>query len=625
MERESFEDQDTADFMNEHFVSIKVDREERPDVDQIYMEACQALSGSGGWPLNCFLLPDGRPFYAGTYYPPMPAYNRPSWLQVLQHMYRAYRDQRTEVEQQATKLLDSIRSGNSIFIKEELLEQSDELIFNPVTAQNMTFQLGQRFDREDGGFGGAPKFPGAMSLSYLLDYHHFTGDEASLAHVHFSLDKMIGGGIYDQLGGGFARYATDKAWLVPHFEKMLYDNALLIDLIADTHRLEARPHYEDTIRETLAFVERELQSPEGVFYSALDADSEGEEGKFYVFSKKEIEAVLGDNAAMFSAAYGTSEAGNWEGTNILWRAEELAAVAKAFGLDEATLKKELSEAREKLFDYRSKRVRPGLDDKVILSWNALMISAYAKAYLALGDEHYRQVALKATDFLLTHMQASDGGMRHTYKEGRTQYPAFLDDYAFLIAALLDLYAITFEERYIDKAKTFTEFVLEHFLDRADNLFYFTSAQQEDLPLRRKEMYDSAMPSGNSTMILNLQRLALLTGKEEWDRLSIQQLKQMAESVEKYPTSFGRWAKAILYRAYPTREVAIVGDSAEKKALALQAGFWPNLVIMARIDGQDADYPLLAGKTGQEDAQIFVCRQYACQLPVNTIAEAEALL
>lgn len=625
MERESFEDKDTADFMNEHFVSIKVDREERPDVDQIYMEVCQVLTGSGGWPLNCFLLPDARPFYAGTYYPPFPAYNRPSWLQVLQYMHKAYRDQQEDVQAQAQQLLDTVEKGGQVFVKNEWLDQEDEAVFTATAGQQLKQAFVSRFDREEGGFGGAPKFPGSMGLSFLLDYHHFTDDKEAIDHVHLSLEKMIKGGIYDQLGGGFARYATDRAWLVPHFEKMLYDNALIVSLMADAYRIDQRPLYREAIRETLAFVEREMTSPEGVFYSALDADSEGEEGKFYVFQQAEVEALLGEDTRLFSRVYGTSETGNWEGTNILSRVESVEEAAAALAIDPDEAHQRIAQAKTTLFNYRAERVRPGLDDKTLLSWNAMMITAYTKAYQALGDPAYRKTAVQALETLIRQLAQEDGSLLHTVKEGKAQYAAFLDDYADLISALLDVYAITHNTDYIDKAQTFTDYVLEHFLDKADNLFYFTSAQQHDIPVRRKEMYDNAVPAGNSTMALNLQRLAVLTGKQEWDQLSLRMLKPMVASVQRYPTSFSRWAKAVLYRIFPAREVAIVGPQAMDLAQQFSEQFYPNTLVMASAEGGLDQYPLMAGRKAGHKTQIFVCRQYSCQMPVSTLGEAKALL
>ena len=459
MERESFENQSVADFMNQHFVCIKVDREERPDVDQIYMEACQVISGSGGWPLNCFLTPDTRPFFAGTYYPPQPSYGRPSWQQILQNMAGAYQQKRDIVEEQADKLTEIIRGADKTFVKttgfDVKIGKNDENteggyfseIFNQNLLDKIFDNLTDRFDHQEGGFGGAPKFPSTMSIQYLLDYYFYTKNETALKHAELSLIKMIQGGIYDQIGGGFARYATDRAWLIPHFEKMLYDNALLIQVIADAYKLTKKDIYRETIEETLNFILREIQNTEGVFFSAYDADSEGVEGKFYVWTKEEIDAILGEESPLFCAFYDVTNEGNWEENTILWRQRSYEAFAESEKIDVSELKNRMAIARQKLYVVRNKRIKPSLDDKILLSWNALMISGFAKAYEALnmekndipkiGAEGYRKTAINALEFILANFKNPEGGYFHTYKNGQAQYAAFLEDYAYLIEALLD--------------------------------------------------------------------------------------------------------------------------------------------------------------------------------------------
>ncbi|MCB9294882.1 MAG: thioredoxin domain-containing protein [Lewinellaceae bacterium] len=611
MERESFEDEQVAAFMNEHFINIKVDREERPDVDQIYMEACQAISGSGGWPLNCFLTPDGRPFFAGTYYPPRPAHNRPSWPQLLQYISEAFHTRREEVEDQANQLTEAIRKSDTVFLKKDALQIPAEELFTPALAASMYKALMQQADTSHGGFGGAPKFPAAMSLRYLLDYHFLTGEEDALAHVELSLKKMILGGIYDQLGGGFARYSTTRDWLVPHFEKMLYDNALLVGLLADACRLKPDHLYKEAIEETLAFIDREMTSPEGGFYSALDADSEGVEGKFYVWTKQEIDDILGEDAPLFNDYYGVSEEGNWEGVNILHRGFRLRS----------TRRSGLSEAETRLFNERAKRIHPGLDDKVLLGWNALMATACCKAYAALGRPAYLQMAERNIQFLIEKFAEGEGpAMYHTYKEGKGQYDAFLEDYALLIEALIELFSINQDTSLLQGAGKYADHLIAGFLDPDSKLFYFTGAQQEDIILRRKDLYDSATPSGNSTMAHNLHRLGILLGRDDFTRLSVDMLRQVKGSVERYPSSFARWARALLYRVYPMQEVAVVGQNAEGQAKALNAAFVPNMVLMAATAADEA-YPLLAGKGTGGDTNIYVCREYACQRPVKTVEEA----
>lgn len=627
MERESFENEDIAGFMNEHFINIKVDREERPDVDAIYMEACQILTGGGGWPLNCFLTPDGKPFYAGTYFPPRPAYGRPSWLQLLQHLAGIWETKRDVAFDQAEKLLAHIRRNDDVFVRKNAAPAklpTPDLVepetLKPASLETLFNRMREQFDRAEGGFGGAPKFPSTMAIRFLLHYHYFTGQPEALEHAVFSLDKMIRGGIYDQIGGGFARYATDREWLVPHFEKMLYDNALLVSVLAEAYKLTGKELYREAIGETLAYVEREMTSPEGAFYSAQDADSEGEEGKFYVWDKSEIDELLGEKADVFGRFYGVSESGNWEGKNILRRPATYEEFATRYDLDLATLKKELLTGRRKMFLRRSQRVWPGLDHKILLSWNALMVSACADAFTALGEGPYRAAAVRNLDWLIANFGGPDAELRHS----SAQTDAFLEDYAFLIAALTDVYQITFNVRYLQLAGKYTTHVLSYFHDPETGLFFFTDVRQADVVVRKKDLYDNATPSGNSTMAHNLQRLGILLDRPEWRELASRMLATMRETVERYPLSFERWATALMNEAYPLHEIAVVGGNAEEKALAIQQGFLPNKVVAAAA-GPDDTVALLAGKSGQPDALIYVCRDFACQRPVSTLDEFRQLV
>lgn len=624
MERESFENEDVAAFMNEHFVNIKVDREERPDVDSIYMEACQIISGSGGWPLNCFLLPDRRPFFAGTYYPPKPAYNRPSWMQVLQNIYQNFYQRRDVVDDQAERLMAIIKSADSVFLGDQVGTRKEELLFTPVLLQNIYYQLQNRFDRENGGFGGAPKFPGSMALEYLLQYYHHTGEEEARNHVLFSLDCMIQGGIYDQIGGGFARYATDKAWLIPHFEKMLYDNALLVSLLSDTYRLTLKTLYKETIAETLDFIAREMTSPEGGFYSALDADSEGEEGKYYVWNKSEVDSILGEDAELFCEFYDVTEEGNWEHKNILWRAQSYEEFAETFSMEVPVLKAKLKASREKLFAAREKRIRPGLDDKILLDWNGLMCKAYAKAYAALGKPEYLETAERNLVFLFEKFRQPNGRFYHTYKEGKAQYDAFLDDYANLIDAILSVYQVNFDLRLLEKAKNLTDFVISNFYDEQSKLFFFTAGSQQDIPLRRKELYDNATPSGNSTMIHNLLKLDILLGNNSYKELAVSMLKAMRDALERYPSSFARWASGLIWLVHPVHEIAVVGQDSAARATELNRLYIPNKVLMASPEA-DERFPLLAGRNANGVTNIYICRDYACQMPVQNIEDAKKIL
>lgn len=460
MERESFEDETVAAFMNEYFINIKVDREERPDVDSIYMEAIQMINGGhGGWPLNCFLLPDGRPFFGGTYFPPRQAHGRASWMMVLNNIQTAYNKRRNEVLAQAEKIMSYIASSDSYFVSDLAGMAANENPFDLAYLEQTFNVLKQGFDSIDGGFGHAPKFPSVMPLLYCLNYHHYTANREAMEHLQLSLDAMIYGGIYDQIGGGFARYSVDKVWLAPHFEKMLYDNALLVSLLADSYKATGKTLYRETIEETLVWVEREMLSTEGGFYSALDADSEGVEGKFYVWSKEEVEHILGEEAALFCQFYDLSEEGNWEETNILRRLQSFAGFAKQHGIAEAELRTKMKAGRDKLLSARAGRIRPGLDDKILLAWNALMCTAYCKAYQATSTRHYRDIAEKNMAFLLEKFSNADGSILHDYKNGKAKNNGFLDDYALLIEALLACYEISFDKKYLEKADALCTLVL----------------------------------------------------------------------------------------------------------------------------------------------------------------------
>ncbi len=626
MARESFQDPEVADYMNDNFVCIKVDREERPDLDQIYMEACQILTGSGGWPLNCFLLPDGSPFYAGTYYPPMPSHNRPSWLQVLMNITHACQNRRKTVEEQAQRLVEIIKDSGKAFTGARLRIVSDESPFTKNQIDSIYYSLREQFDRLHGGFGSAPKFPGTMSLEYLLGYHYHSGKEEPLEHVLLSLDKMSMGGIYDHLGGGFSRYSTDAKWLVPHFEKMLYDNALLIGVLADAYRLTGKGAYKETLEETIQWVFREMTGAEGGFYSAQDADSDGEEGKYYLWKKSEIEELLGEESALFCDYYGVTGQGNMEGKNILWRRRTLEEFAGKKDIPIEELRARFQMNRKKLYKIREKRIRPGLDDKILLDWNSLMCSALTKAYAALGDKSYRDAAVTNLKFLLEKLvqQPDDLALYHTWRDGKAQYDAFLDDYAFLIAAMLDLAEITFDNDWLLQAGRYIEYVLQNFFDEKDKIFYFTSEKQKDVLLRRKELSDLAMPSGNSSMVRNLQRAGILLGKEEWRQLASDMLLNMKESIERYPSSFSQWAVALMNEVFGIPEIAVVGKQAFQKAQAIHQIFLPQKVMQV-AKSELTQFPLLEGKGNGKDTLIYICRDYACQKPVKEVEELKQLL
>ncbi len=515
MERESFEDEETARFMNEHFVNIKIDREERPDLDHIYMDAVQAMTGSGGWPLNVFLTPEGKPFYGGTYFPPRPAHNRPSWKEVLAGLSRSFREKRAEIDQQADSMIMHLNASNSFGLEGPRGSSGGASPVRqpePWSRENLRLirdNLMKTADKVEGGFGVAPKFPQSFSIRYLLHYSYFTRDKEALDQACLSLEKMIRGGIYDQLGGGFARYSTDGEWLAPHFEKMLYDNALLVIALCDAYALTKKELYNEAIVQTLEFVRRELSVEPGegelAFYSALDADSEGEEGKYYVWDRSEIDSVLGEDSPLFCSFYGVGGKGNWEGKTILTRPERPHPT-------DAELAR-LVVAREKLLMVRARRVRPALDDKVLLGWNALMNIALAKAYGALGRKEYKEWAIANAKFCRNRMKGS--GLYfyyHSYTEaggGQAKFPAFLDDHACLISALLHLQEITGDAGYLTEAEALTRYVEENFSEEGTGYFFFTHKEQRDLVVRKKEIYDGAVPSGNSMMAFNLAYMSII--------------------------------------------------------------------------------------------------------------------
>ena len=630
MERESFEDEQTAAYMNEYFINIKVDREERPDVDQIYMEAVQAISGSGGWPLNCFLTPEGKPFFGGTYYPPKPMYNRPSWPQVLQHIKKVFETQREVVEEQADKLVHHIKNASQTFVKSNINIDAPATVFTTELVDQLYQNLSQRFDRVDGGIGAAPKFPNTTALQFSLRYYFHTKDETAKEHALFSLQKMIRGGINDQLGGGFARYATDKAWLIPHFEKMLYDNALLVSILSDAFKLTQQDIYKEAIEETLEFIDREMTAEKPAFYAALDADSEGEEGKFYVWDKSEIDKILGEDSALFCAFYGVSASGNWEGKNILWRPQPYKSFAEEHSISVSNLKVQLKMSRAKLFKGRATRIRPGLDDKVLLNWNALQCIAYADAYAALGNEAYKERAVNNLHYLLSAFKKGEGlGLHHTLKfdgsgKEKKQYDAFLDDYAYLIKALLKVYQINFDLELLKLADSYMQFVMDYFYDKENRLFFYTSEDQKDIILRKKEVYDGATPSGNAVMAENLQLVSIFMDKTAFKDIAVNMLLSLVESIKKYPSSFGQWALALMNEVYPVAEVAVIGNQISELSNRVNELFIPNKIIMA-TDRYVQQFPLLAGKNIQEAPLIYLCSNYTCQKPVTTIEEFVQLM
>ncbi len=621
MERESFEDEATATMMNENFINIKIDREERPDLDHIYMDAVQAMTGGGGWPLNVFLTPEAKPFYGGTYFPPQKAYNRPSWQETLLGVVQAFRERRHEIDAQAENLTAHLLQSNSFGIQKVVEEE----IFTADKADEIFQNLMKSADREWGGFGKAPKFPQTFSIQFLLRYYHVTKNDAALQQALLSLDKMIEGGIYDQVGGGFARYSTDTEWLAPHFEKMLYDNALLVSVLSEAFQLTTNYRYREVIEETMEFVQRELLHPLQGFYAALDADSEGVEGKFYVWSIEEIKKLLGKDAPIFCDYFDVSEYGNWEHVNILRTKKAIENFAMEKNIDVDDLKEVLSKTKKILFEERSKRIRPSLDDKIILGWNALMNTACSKAFGATGNEAYRQIAIDNMQFLLTNFKGEkENEFHHTWKEDIAKYPAFLDDYAFLIQALIHLQEITADTKWLAKAKAITDFVIENFSETDTSFFFYTPSAQRDVIVRKKEVYDGAVPSGNSIMAYNLHHLSILFDKKGWGQRSVDMISSLGRAITRYPTSFGNWACLLQEMIAGTNEIAVVGTDFSIIYTELLRQYIPQRVLMASKTG-DSTYPLLAEKLVTNTPKIYLCRNYTCRNPVFSAKDLISLI
>ncbi len=613
MERESFEDAEVAALMNEHFICIKADREERPDLDHIYMDAVQALTGSGGWPLNVFLTPELKPFYGGTYFPPKRMYNRPSWTEILLQIAKIFREKNNEINSQAENLTAYLHESGSL----NGLKTDENFLPDKEMIRGAFQNLIKPADREWGGFGQAPKFPQTFSLQFLLAYSYLTGDKLARDHVKLSLDAMLSGGIYDQVGGGFARYSTDREWKVPHFEKMLYDNALLVSLYSDAFLFTGEQAYREIIEETMQFILREMTDPEGGFYAAIDADSEGVEGKFYTWKNQELENILGRDAKNFSAYYQATETGNWEHTNILFR--------KIGDGKNGPDKKEFEKNRQMLLANRDKRIRPGLDDKILLGWNALMNTACSKAFAATGKEDYRQMAIRNMNFLYSNLIAGEKeGFHHSWKNKPSGQPAFLDDYAGMIRALIQLQEITGERDWLNKAKTLAELVLERFSATESPLFYFASGEQADLVIRKKEIYDGATPSGNSIMAQNLLHLSVLFDIPDWKQRSQQMVGNLGELISRHPLSFGNWLILATEMAYGTREIAVTGRKARGYLTDILKIYLPHKILMIS-DGPEQGFPLLKGKAFDNEISLYLCSDYTCLEPVfSTMALREQL-
>tara|TARA_R110000868_G_scaffold157599_1_gene384971 strand:- start:5972 stop:8083 length:2112 start_codon:yes stop_codon:yes gene_type:complete len=608
MEHESFEDVATAKYMNEHFICIKVDREERPDVDQVYMTAAQLLTGSGGWPLNALALADGKPFFAGTYFP------NKNWLEMLHYFVEIQNKNPKDLVEQAKKVTQGIKSVENIsFVKEESIASIADLnsVFN---------KWKSNIDFKKGGIDNTPKFPMPSNWEYLLQYHSLTKDSEALRAVTTTLDNMAFGGIYDQLGGGFSRYSTDANWLVPHFEKMLYDNAQLVSLYSHAYQLTKKPLYKTIVYETLAFIDRELTSPEGGFYSSLDADSDGEEGKYYVWTDEELISILGKDASLFSEYYNVTKSGNWEHQkNILHRKLSDTEIASKNHISIEELQKTVTECKLKLNKIRSSRVKPRLDDKILTAWNALMLKGYVDAYRAFDDTNFLNKALKNAAFLNKNMIGKSNEVMRNYKNSKATINGLLDDYAFTISGFTDLYQATFDEKWLYKAKDLNEYVVTHFYDSNSGMFFYTHNNHSNLIARKMEVADNVIPSSNSEMAKNLFFLGLYFDNSDYSQKSKQMLTNVKKDIHRDISYYSNWGIMEIQLVRKPFEVAIVGNEFEKIRKAFDKNYLPNVLLLG--GKTEGTLTLLEGKLTPEQTTIYICKDKVCNRPTKEIKTA----
>ncbi|CAH0270398.1 MULTISPECIES: thioredoxin domain-containing protein [unclassified Pedobacter] len=607
MERESFENHEVAEVMNRHFICIKVDREERPDIDQIYMYAIQLMTGSGGWPLNCICLPDQRPIYGGTYF------RKNDWINILENVATLWTNEPDKAIQYAERLTSGIKDSEKIIPAPEKEEYTNEHLTEIIEPWKRHFDIGY------GGYNRAPKFPLPNNWVFLLRYAFLKDDESVFTAVCHTLEEMSRGGIYDQIGGGFARYSVDDKWHVPHFEKMLYDNAQLISLYAEAYQCTKFYSFKQTVVETINWVFEEMTSADGLFYSALDADSEGVEGKFYIWDKAEFDQVLGKDAKLIGAYYNITEEGNWEEeqTNILRKTISDDDLLAKFDVDAEQLYDKVNSAKTKLMAVRSKRIRPGLDDKCLTAWNGMMIKALADAAEVLSHELYYEKASAAASFILSHLKSENGGLYRNYKNGKASITGFLDDYAFFIEALIALYEADFDEKWLEEAKSLTDYVIANFTDTDSPMFFYTSAESEDLIARKHEVMDNVIPASNSTMAQNLKKLGLLFDIEQYSEKAAEMLAAVQPKIKSYGSAYSNWAIQLLNEIYGINEIAITGLETDSIKLALSGHYIPNKITLG---GTKSNLPLLKGKQSNE-TKVYICRNKVCQLPVNTVEDA----
>jgi uncharacterized protein YyaL (SSP411 family) len=626
MAHESFEDEEIAKIMNANFINIKVDREERPDIDDIYQRVCQLASGTGGWPLSVFLTPEQKPFYVGTYFPKFARHGMPGFGTILSQLSEAYKAKKQEINSATAEFLQALEHSAKD------VQQLQSIVLDRSILDEAAIGLLNMSDPVYGGFGQAPKFPNPSNLLFLLRCFDISGFNRYKNFVMFTADKMAAGGIHDQIGGGFARYSTDQKWLVPHFEKMLYDNALLVQLYSELYQISGDEKYLGVVEKTLEYVRREMMSPENGFYSAQDADSEGEEGKFYVWSKQEIFNSLGDEtiASIFCEYYGVGQAGNFEGKNILNINSSFEELSQRYNRPPEMLKRIINDAASKLFEIREKRVKPGLDDKILTAWNGLMISGFAKGYRVTNNKDYLEIAAHTIKFIESSVTGVDGRLFRTFKNGVSKLNAYLDDYAFYVNALLDVFELDSNPIYLEKATKYTDFMLRHFWDPVDSTLYLTSDDHEQLIIRTKSLYDLAVPSGNSVAASNLMRLYHLTQKNDYLEKAEQIMKAGARSAAGNPFGFGQLLSAIYFHVKRPIEITVrktnnIGEGYNMLRW-LNKQFIPNAITVI-IENQSQlsqlqKYPFFNGtnstRTNQTDYAV-ICRNFTCSIPIDSLS------
>lgn len=612
MEHESFEDTTVASIMNEYFVSVKVDREERPDIDQIYMNAAYLTMGSGGWPLNVLALPDGKPFFAGTYF------SKTNLIKVLNYFIDLQRNNFASLTEQADKITEGIKSSENVVINndETILTKSDpEEIFN---------KLRPYVDFIRGGISHPPKFPMPSVWEYLLHYNALSNNPDALSAVTSTLDNMSAGGIYDQIGGGFSRYSTDENWHIPHFEKMLYDNAQLVSLYTHAWQITRNPEYKRIVYETFEFIENELTSPEGGFYSSLDADSEGEEGKYYMWTKEEVESVLDKEAPLFIDYFNITRPGNWEkDKNILFRNKTHDDLLEKYGIGQQELQIEIDKSRETLLKVRNKRVRPGLDDKMLTSWNALMLKGYVDAYRAFGEEKFLETALKNADFICNKAIGKNNEITRNYKNGKSSVPGLLDDYSFTVSAFINLYQATFDEKWLYKANDLAVYAIQHFFDTSSGMFYYSPDNHSDLITRKMEITDNVIPSSNSEMAYNLFLLGNYFNNEPFIQKAQQMLKNVQRDLQQNILSYSNWGLLGIHFIKPLFEVAIVGSDWDTVRKTLSEKYLPDAIYLGGKN--EGTMNLLENKLVTGQTTIYVCVDKACKIPVTEPEKALQLM